>query len=154
MLLYRGYTVILFCVYFIHINILHMIVSSSLSTLQELIARQTDIPYAGQLLIFDGQLFKDCVQPLLPVSSYPDGITRENPIFCFNKDYHEANIFPTNDISECSCVYHVFRCYLRIWQNEPLFVLLDSFVRMYHSQYSLYVLPIVDVVLKSLWSTL
>ncbi|XP_052781597.1 serine/threonine-protein kinase TBK1-like [Mya arenaria] len=74
--------------------------NKNLTNLQELIAEQTDIQHSDQLLIFDGQLLKDCVQPMLPIHSYPDGITANNPIFCYNRDYDDTNTFPQHFIKE------------------------------------------------------
>ncbi|XP_052285627.1 serine/threonine-protein kinase TBK1-like isoform X1 [Dreissena polymorpha] len=73
---------------------------NNLTNLQELIAKQTDIQSTSQLLIFDGQLLKDCVQPLLPVCNYPEGITETNPIFCFDRDFKDTPLFPPPPIRE------------------------------------------------------
>ena len=65
-----------------------------MSILKELIAQQTDIQSAIQLLVFDGELLDDHVQPVLPVSSYPEGITWKNPIFCYHKNGGDISEFP------------------------------------------------------------
>ncbi|XP_041348781.1 serine/threonine-protein kinase TBK1-like [Gigantopelta aegis] len=59
--------------------------TDTLSQLQDLIAIQTDIAAADQLLIYHGELFSQIVDPLASVSSYPRGITCHNPLFVFSK---------------------------------------------------------------------
>ncbi|KAL4226664.1 hypothetical protein ACF0H5_014645 [Mactra antiquata] len=62
----------------------------NLTSLQELIAEQTEIVSAQQLLIFDGQQLKDHVQSMAPITSYPKGITESNPIFVYHKQRNDS----------------------------------------------------------------
>ncbi|XP_053391289.1 serine/threonine-protein kinase TBK1-like, partial [Mercenaria mercenaria] len=73
---------------------------NNLTTLQELIAEQTEIDAPSQLLIFDGQQLKDHVQAMLPISSYPKGITETNPIFVYNKNMDDFARFPVPNIRD------------------------------------------------------
>ncbi|XP_060571477.1 serine/threonine-protein kinase TBK1-like isoform X2 [Ruditapes philippinarum] len=73
---------------------------NNLTTLQELIAEQTEIVAPSQLLIFDGQQLKDHVQAMLPISSYPKGITETNPIFVYNKHMDDFARFPVPNIKD------------------------------------------------------
>ena len=83
----------------------------SLTQFQELIAEQTEIVSNNQLLIFDGQLLTEFIQPMQAIVDYPKGINENNPVVCFNKVADESYKFPDFSISK----YIVY-----IWRQQPV----------------------------------
>ena len=54
----------------------------------------------NQLLIFDGQLLTEFIQPMQAIIEYPKGINENNPVVCFNKVADESYKFPDFSISK------------------------------------------------------
>nr|WBP49704.1 TBK1/IKK epsilon family protein [Azumapecten farreri] len=69
--------------------------NSKITTLQDYIAEQSDIAIQDQVLIHDGDLFKNIVDNMTPVREYPKSVFCEKtPIFVFTKHSDDQRTFP------------------------------------------------------------